>query len=143
MKRSQWLYEIITYLLILLFLFTALSKLMDWHHFVRKMNNQVFIKPVASVLAIVVPAIEIIAAGLLIWIRTRTKGLWLSFTMMAAFTVYVGLATFKIFPRVPCSCAGAFDSMSWTQHLLFNLVFTLLAGTAIMIDKQIKISGKH
>lgn len=138
MKRSQWLYEVITYLLILLFFFTALGKVMDWHHYERKMNNQVFSKTVTPIITVAVPLVEFMAVLLLAWVKTRMSGLWLSLALMGAFTVYVGLVTFNVFPRVPCSCAGVFEAMTWPQHLVFNVVFTVITGIAIYIGNKEK-----
>ncbi len=136
MKPLQWLYELFTYLLALLFLFTSLNKIFDMHHFVRQMNNQVFPKPISSLLIVFVPLIEIIAVILLLRIKTRLKGLRLSLGLMSAFTIYVGLVMFRVFPRVPCSCAGVFNQMSWPQHFIFNIAFTLMAATALFISKK-------
>ncbi|WP_345952982.1 MauE/DoxX family redox-associated membrane protein [Mucilaginibacter sp. PAMB04168] len=135
MKRLPWLYEVFTYLLALLFLFTALSKLVDFQKFVKQMNNQVFPKAVSAALVILVPLIELIATALLVRIKTRMTGLWLSLALMSAFTVYVGLVTLRVFPRVPCSCAGVFEKMSWGQHLLLNMMFTLIAFAAILLGR--------
>jgi putative oxidoreductase len=141
MKRSQWLFEIITYLLILLFLYTALTKVLDWHHYVRKMNNQVFPKMITPTITFLIPLVEFIAVGLLVSSKTRIKGLWLAFVLMASFTVYVALVTLKVFPRVPCSCAGVFEVMSWIEHLIFNLIFTAMAFYAILIKNKEKSAG--
>jgi hypothetical protein len=141
MKRSQWLFEIITYLLILLFLYTALTKVLDWHHYVRKMNNQVFSKAITPTITFMIPLVEFVAVGLLVWSRTRIKGLWLAFALMTSFSMYVGLVTLKVFPRVPCSCAGVFEVMSWAEHLIFNLIFTAMALYAILVKNKVKSAG--
>ncbi|MGF7036908.1 MauE/DoxX family redox-associated membrane protein [Mucilaginibacter lappiensis] len=140
MKKSEWLYELCIYLLALLFLFTALSKILDFRHFVREMNNQVFNKLFASILIIAVPTIEIIASFLLLRFKYRLKGLWLSFILMATFSIYVGLVTFHFFPRVPCACAGVFKHMTWPEHLLFNIAFTLIALIGLGLNAKVKIS---
>jgi hypothetical protein len=115
---------------------------MDWHHYQRKMNNQVFPKTVTPIITVAVPMLEFIAVFLLAWVKTRIKGLWLSLTLMGAFTIYVGLVTLKVFPRVPCSCAGVFEAMTWTQHLIFNMGFTVITGIAIyMGHKEIETSA--
>lgn len=138
MKKSQWLYEMFTYLLALLFFFTALSKLFDFRHFVREINNQVFPKQLTSILIIALPAIELITTFLLLRVKYRIGGLWLSLVLMTAFTIYVALVTFHFFPRVPCACAGVFKHMSWPGHLIFNIVFTLIAAAGIWLQKTIK-----
>jgi uncharacterized membrane protein YphA (DoxX/SURF4 family) len=136
MKPSQWLYELFTYLLALLFLFTSLNKILDMHHFVREMNNQVFPKPIPSLLIVLVPLVEIATAILLLRLKTRIKGLWLSFILMVAFSSYVGLVVLHIFTKVPCSCAGVFNHMTWLQHLAFNIGFTVIAAGCLLIAKR-------
>lgn len=121
MKRLQWLAELSTYALALLFLFTAVSKLLDFRHFVRAINNQPFDNRWTPVLVVVLPLSELLTAGLLLWPRYRSKGLLLSALLMFIFTVYVGLVTFHFYERVPCACAGVFQRLTWTQHFVFNV----------------------
>jgi hypothetical protein len=41
-------------------------------------------------------------------------------------------------PELPCSCGGILQSMNWTQHLIFNIFFTLLGLGAIAFEKTDK-----
>ncbi|MGC1244316.1 MAG: MauE/DoxX family redox-associated membrane protein [Chryseosolibacter sp.] len=51
---------------------------------------------------------------------------------MFAFTGYIAfILTFS--PYVPCSCGGILSSMGWTEHLIFNVVFTALAVAGIFL----------
>lgn len=133
-----WLYEGCVHLLALLFLFTATNKILDWHHFIRQMNNQVFSKPLSAVLIVAVPFLEFLAVFLLMRVKTRMLGLRLSLVLMTAFTMYIGLIILQVFPRVPCSCAGVFNQMSWHQHFLFNIAFTTLAAAGIFIKVKLE-----
>lgn len=142
MKKYQWLYELIIYLLALLFLYTAFSKLVDMRHFVRAIHNQPFPRSVDPILIIGVPVIEIIAGIALLRMKSRTFGLYLSMILMLAFSIYVGLAVFHVFKRVPCGCAGVFQAMSWPTHLIFNLVFLGMAIVGLIIEsKEAKTSS--
>ena len=138
MKKSQWLSEIFTYLLALLFLFTAMSKLIDFRHFVRSINNQPFDDSFTPFLVYFLPAIELLAVLLLLSLKTRTKGLWLSLVLMAVFTVYVALVTFHFYDRVPCACAGVFQKLTWSQHLVLNVVFTGMAAASLWLESKHK-----
>jgi putative oxidoreductase len=138
MKKSQWPLEVLTYLLALLFLFTALSKLFDFRHFVRSIDEQPFDNVYTPFLIWCLPASELLAVVFLFWIKTRRVGLWLSLGLMGVFTVYVALVTFHFYWRVPCACAGVFKKLSWPQHLVFNVIFTFFAGIALWLDKRIK-----
>ncbi|PTQ92136.1 methylamine utilization protein MauE [Mucilaginibacter yixingensis] len=135
-KPNPWLIETTAWLLALLFIFTAASKLMDMHHFIQQIDNQPFDNHFTPFLVIGLPVAELATALLLFIPKVRTTGLWLSAIMMTTFTVYVALVTFHFFDRVPCACAGVFNRMSWTQHLIFNIVFTAIAIYGILLQKQ-------
>src|SRR5690606_14703009 len=56
---------------------------------------------------------------------------------MVMFTAYIFIIlNFSDF--VPCSCGGVLEKMSWTQHLIFNVVFIILAGVAVFFSLQEK-----
>jgi hypothetical protein len=134
MKKSQWLYELIVFLLALLFLYTAFSKLVDMRHFVRAIHNQPFPKSVDPFLIWGVPLVELITGVALLRVKTRKFGLIVSTILMFSFSIYVGLAVFHFFKRVPCGCAGVFQGMSWPVHLVFNLAFLVLACIGLWIQ---------
>lgn len=118
--------ETISLLFILLFVYTAVSKLLDYENFRVVIGQSPLITQFAPVLAIVVPAAELVIALLLVIPRYRRSGLYASFAMMMLFTVYIiVLVTFS--ERIPCSCGGVISRMTWKQHLYFNIVFVLLA----------------
>src|SRR5688572_18297313 len=100
--------EAIIALLVALFVYTALSKILDPHTFTGQMYNQPLPRPIATLLVWAVPSAELSAVVLLSIRRFRHYGLLLSAWLLLAFTVYVGLVYFNSFDRVPCSCAGAF-----------------------------------
>lgn len=139
MKRSKWLAELISHLLALLFLFTAASKLFSFQNFVWSINNQPFDNRWTPFLVVSLPLVELITTFLLLWPKTRLKGLLLSAILMFVFSVYITLVTFHFYDRVPCACAGVFAKLSWPQHLVFNIFFLALAiiGIRISIKHQV------
>lgn len=126
-NKNHPLIQIASFLLILLWIYAALSKLTDLETFSKQLNNQVFPKAMTPVLLIGIPAIEIAAAGLLLTNRYKKTGLWLSALLMSAFTIYIALVLTGIFNRVPCSCGGVLSKMGWEPHLYFNLFFLSLS----------------
>jgi putative oxidoreductase len=134
MKKTEWIIEMLSGLVALLFLYTALSKLVDLRHFVRAINNQPFDNRYTPVLVILLPAAEILAGVLLLVPRLRLAGFALSAILMLAFTGYVALVTFHFYERVPCACAGAFDQLTWLQHLIFNALFLLGSLTGLFLQ---------
>jgi putative oxidoreductase len=118
--------EIIVFLLVLLWIYTASSKLMDFHHFKVQIHNQTIPPAVADILTYALPPAEILAALLLVFHPTRPAGFIVSTFLMIVFTAYIGLVLLNFFGRVPCSCGGVLRIMNWKQHFLFNLFFLLL-----------------
>ncbi|HEY1009841.1 MAG TPA: MauE/DoxX family redox-associated membrane protein [Sphingobacteriaceae bacterium] len=85
---------------------------------------------IGEVLVWAVPVVELFTAGLLVFEKTRLKGLIASLILLLAFTVYIALIQFNYFGYVPCSCGGVISKLSWEGHFLFNMVFIVLAGIA-------------
>lgn len=141
MKRNT-IVEIISSLLILLFLYTAVSKLIDFTRFTGEMNNQPLPNWMTPFLTWMIPVLEILAAGLLMVAKTRVKGLYLSLALMSLFTIYTGLVLFHFFDRVPCSCGGIVKELSWSEHLVLNLFFTGLSLVGIHLCRKNK-TKKH
>lgn len=74
--------------------------------------------------------------ALLIFERTRTIGLYFSFTIMVLFTAYIYIIL-HYSEFVPCSCGGILERMDWNTHLIFNIGAVLLAGSALFIKNNI------
>jgi len=139
-KAKDLILEFTVYLLVALFLLTAVSKLMDLDKFTWQINNQVLDNRFTPYLVYGLPAAELLLAILLPWPKTRLIALYGSALMMTVFTVYIGLVTFKVFDRVPCGCATAFEHLTWPQHLIMNATITLLSFVAIYIETNRKIN---
>ena len=134
MKRNYTISTlIISALLTVLFVYTASSKLMDFTTFQQQMINQPIPKFLGMGLAWTLPPIELITGIMLVIPVWRKWGLILSFLLMLAFTGYIGLVWLNAFERVPCSCGGVLRRLGWGQHLVFNLMFLLLATAGLWI----------
>lgn len=129
----QMIIEIICTLLILLFVYTAISKLSDYQNFKAVLATSPLLKPYAGVLAWALPVTEIIAGTFLFFPLTRSKGLLISFVLLIIFTVYlVYMVLFT--PNLPCNCGGVISRLTWGQHIFFNLFFLLLSITGILLS---------
>jgi putative oxidoreductase len=134
---------IIQALLILLFIYTATSKLINFDQFKGEMYNQTLPHEVATVLIWTLPGIEILAAMLLLFERTQPVGYYLSALLLSLFTGYVSLVLLNFFSRVPCSCGGVIKALGWKMHLIFNLFFLLLSILGIFItNRERRLPGK-
>lgn len=136
MKRKDFYLEIITWLLFILFIYTASDKLIHYKQTTSSMNNQPFDNKYTPLLVFGIPLAEYIVAALLISKRTLFIGLCSFLTLMLLFTGYIILIKINYYGRIPCSCGGVISSMNWTQHFFFNLFFILLAMCGIWIYQK-------
>lgn len=121
--KKQSIVDLLSTLILTMFLYAAFSKYFDWNAFTRSMYDQPFEKWFVQVLIIAVPPVEIMTAVLLMFERTRFIGMVISTLLMTAFTCYIALALWGAFAKMPCSCGGIIKRLSWKGHLLFNLFF--------------------
>lgn len=127
------LQPLITSLLILLWVYAATSKLVDYETSRSQMLNQVFPVWMAEVLTWAVPAVELLTAGLLIYPRTIRAGLLASLFLLMQFTIYIAVVMTGIMGRVPCSCGGVLEALTWGQHLIFNIGCIVIAIAGLLI----------
>lgn len=119
-----------SYLFIFLFLYAATSKLLDFETFTVQLAQSPLLSAYAGIIAWAVSGIEIGIAFLLVFERFRLFALYAAFTLMVMFTAYIFIIlNFSDF--VPCSCGGVLEKLSWTQHLIFNIFFIILAAVAV------------
>jgi putative oxidoreductase len=135
MKRQIYI-EVISSLLILLFLYASVSKFLDFKAFTRDMNNQPFPNWMTPYLAWGIPSIEILMSLALMFTKSRMAGLYASLILMTAFSVYTATILLHFFKYVPCSCGGVIKKLTWNQHLFFNLFFVGLAATGIILSRK-------
>jgi uncharacterized membrane protein YphA (DoxX/SURF4 family) len=144
---SAWLskttiVEAISFLFIILFLYTGISKLMEYSVFKEQIAENPILQPFASYIAWSLPLTEFLVSLMLIIPRWRLKGLYASLALMIAFTVYIG--AIMIFNKeLPCSCGGIISLLSWDGHLIFNSIFILLAYIGVRLERQIRRSIKN
>jgi uncharacterized membrane protein YphA (DoxX/SURF4 family) len=133
MSKST-LVEIISCLFIILFLYTGISKFMEYSVFKEQLAESPVLKPFAPFMAWALPLTEFLVSLLLIIPRWRLKGLYASLFLMVAFTLYIGaIMTFN--KELPCSCGGIISELSWQGHLVFNSVFIGLALAGVLLEK--------
>jgi putative oxidoreductase len=134
--KSKTALDIISFLLILLFIYTAVSKLLDFTQFKGQMYNQTIPHSIATVLIWTLPEVEVITGLLLLSDKTKLFGFYLSLLLILLFTGYIILVLLNYFGRVPCSCGGVIKDLGWKLHLVFNLFFLLLSILAIFITNR-------
>ncbi|WP_276482047.1 MauE/DoxX family redox-associated membrane protein [Paraflavitalea pollutisoli] len=135
MKRKVVI-EVLSSLLVLLFVYTSVSKWLDFSTFAGQMDNQPFPNWMTPVVVWTLPIMEVIISLLLMFNRTQLWGFVASLVLMLLFTLYTILILLNVFDRVPCSCGGVIENLSWEQHLVFNLFFVAVALTGIILKRK-------
>ncbi len=123
--------EIVRYLLILLFAYTATSKMLTYPLFVVQIGLSPILPSFSQHVAWLVPLVEFLVGLLLVIPGVRLIGLYSSWVLLFSFTIYVG-AILTLASHVPCSCGGVLEALSWEQHLIFNFIFLAL-NTLVLI----------
>ena len=132
-KTINAILNTISYLYALLFIYAATSKLLDFDTFRIQLGQSPLLSAFADWVSISIPGIEICIAIILLIPKFRLLGLYASYLLMSMFTTYIYIIlNYSSF--VPCSCGGILQKMTWNQHLIFNMVFIILAIIAIIIS---------
>lgn len=121
---------------IYLWCYTVASKLMDVNSFKWALFNQPLPHELAVILLFLLPLAELFVVFLLFFGHTQLYGFYLSFILMFLFTGYIGLIITGSFSRIPCSCGGILEKMSWNTHFYFNLFWLMLSILAIVLIKK-------
>jgi uncharacterized membrane protein YphA (DoxX/SURF4 family) len=135
MKRRSAIIEIICFLFIVLFVYASLTKLLEYERFKVQISQSPLLNPFAGLVAWMVPAVELMISGMLMFPRVRLFGLYAAFTLMVMFTGYI-IAILNFSDYVPCSCGGVLEKLGWKEHLVFNIAFVILALAGIMLHSK-------
>lgn len=134
--KSKLIY-IIALLHILLFTYAAASKILDFQNFKIQLGQSPLLSAFAGLVSIAVPVVEFILVLLLMFSKSRLVGLYGSFLLMTMFSAYI-IIILNFSSFTPCSCGGILEKMTWTEHLIFNIVFVLLSAIAIILNSPTK-----
>lgn len=132
--------ETITLLLVLLFIYAAISKLIEFDKFKIQIGKSPLLTSFSSVVTVGVPAVEIMLSVLLVINATRMLAFYGSLFLMTLFTAYL-IAILNFSYYIPCSCGGILQGLSWKTHIIFNLAFIVLIIWGIAI--QTKLRSAH
>jgi hypothetical protein len=135
--------EIIATLLVLLFAYTAASKLLEHVRFLFQLRLSPLPQVVAfaEILSWSVPILEtgiavILTVGIITG-RFLLKGLWGSLILISLFEIYIS-AMFFSGKDLPCACGGIISLMSWKGHMIFNGLTIVLIVLALIDFKRIR-----
>lgn len=134
--------EIISVLLIFLWVYAAFSKAMNYHAFIWQIRNQVLWPTLKELVIRTLIPIELITAVLLLIPGKRRIGLLISALLLAVFTIYIALVILHFFQRIPCSCGGILEKMGWKTHFFFNVGCLILNIASLLPEKERRSATK-
>lgn len=129
--------DIISAIILLLFFYTAITKLIGNETFLFSLKRSPILSAHAGFIAIALPVAELLISILLFIPLTRLKGLFAATFALIIFTAYLVYIVLYS-PNVPCSCGGVIKTLSWPQHIFFNLFFIVLSITGISLYQKVK-----
>jgi len=132
MRTRKHLVDIILFLFIALFVYAAVTKLMDFEKFETQLSQSPMLTDHAEIIAWFIPALELLIVLVLMFERKRLLGFFAAFGMMVMFTAYIVVAS-RFSEYVPCSCGGVIENLTWEEHLVFNGFFILIGIIAITV----------
>jgi len=135
MKKDYYI-QLCRYLLIVLWIYAAGSKLWFYTEFKIQLSRQPLPEWSMPLLQWLIPMLELGAVALLSFQRTLSKGFLSSFILMFLFTCYVGFGLAHVYDKVPCSCGGILGKLGWRSHFAFNIIFTIIAFTGWRLTKS-------
>lgn len=136
--RKTVMIESISFILILLFTYTAVSKILEHDMFAIVLSESPAIGKYAAIISWLLPAAEIVVVFFLLVPSVRLTGLFASLFLLLVFTMYLlWMIAFRI--NLPCNCGGVLKALSWKQHIFFNLFFIVLSSCGIILYPGHKI----
>lgn len=126
--KKDILKEICAALIVILFVYTALSKFLDMNRFISTMSVSPFpfMKFFAPFLGWLIPIMETVLAFFMITSKYQRIGFIGSAILLFLFEIYIG-SLLASGLHLPCSCGGVISKLSWKQHLIFNLFFIVIS----------------
>lgn len=138
--------DISAFLFILLWGYTAISKIHEFDETLVQISQSPMIGEWAGFIAVILPIAELFLVVLLLMEKTKKTGLLLSLGMMTAFTTYI-ILMLNFSYHIPCACAGILShgiiwkgevvfKMTWERHIIFNLVFVIIGLANILFPHK-------
>ena len=135
---STIIMEAIAILFVLLFVYAAISKILEYDKFVSQIGQSPLLTYFASWTPAFVIGTELLIAMMLASARWKLAGMYAAYALMLMFTAYI-IAILQFSTFIPCSCGGILERLGWTEHLVFNLSFVALALAGIIIGERKRI----
>ena len=140
MTRDKIIYISINNILLIVFAFAAITKLLEQEKFYTNLVNSPILELpslVIHIMAWLIPILEVFVVIGLIWKRFQVQAIYLIVILLITYIIYT-LAILLVAPYSPCSCGGVIALIGWTQHLYLQI--GLLSLTFVEMYYHFKIS---
>lgn len=127
--------DVVCLLYILLFVYAAVSKILDFENFQVQLGQSPLLSASAILISYAIIGLELLVSIFLTIPMLKKTGLFLSFFLMLSFIAYITIILNNS-SFIPCSCGGILEKMGWGEHLIFNYIFALLALLAILLQNR-------
>ncbi|WP_409514621.1 MauE/DoxX family redox-associated membrane protein [Chryseobacterium sp.] len=125
MRPKNLIAEIVIFLLLLMWAYTFVSKVLDFDTFRRQINGAYLLSSLGSPLPYILQVLHLSLVILLIKKSWRKVGLITSLSVLLLYTVYL-IYILKFAPSIPCSCISLYSALNWNDQLLINLALLVL-----------------
>ncbi|WP_126973305.1 MauE/DoxX family redox-associated membrane protein [Gynurincola endophyticus] len=124
--RKQWIGEGMVMIIVCLYVFVAVSKVVGFDPFVSQLKQQQFIGNHAVLIAIIVPLLHALLAALIFIEKTRTAGLIISMLTLMGYNLYIASILLNKLGLAPCNCVGIWHTMSWETQYIINFLLLFM-----------------
>lgn len=125
MRKKNLITEIIIFLLLLMWAYTFVSKVLDFDTFRRQINGAYLLSSLGSPLPYLLQVLHLSLVVLLIKKSWRKIGLITSLSLLVLYTGYL-IYILKFAPSIPCSCISLYSGFIWEDQLLVNFAVMVL-----------------
>jgi len=126
---------VVSLFFIILFSYAAVIKIAGFATFRAQLGQSPGMDGNGDAAAYVITALLVAAAVLLCYSRSRVWGLWLTLAMATVSAAYIG-ALLVYVKKLPCTCIGLFENMTWTGNVLLNIGLMITALAGILLHEQ-------
>lgn len=130
------LLELFVAVLILVFVYTGVSKLLDRQMFESRLVQMPLLHVMSAFVSYALPFTELMVAVLMLLPACKLYGLYASLLLLCVFTIYL-LYMLLFVPNLPCSCGGVLQQMGWKTHLIFNGVLIGINVYVIRLQRKL------
>lgn len=118
-------------LLIILFGYATSSKFLDFSNFQIQLGQSPILTAYAGWVSWGIPIVELLIVAFLSFPKYVYHAFFASYSLMIMFTTYI-IIILNFSDFIPCSCGGVLEKLSWTEHMLLNVLFIAIAILGIV-----------